>query len=307
VDDDPRTQVIRSYLYVPGHDEARIAKAFDSEADAVVIDLEDAVPLAAKETARRVVADVVAEPAHKPLFVRVNAVDSGMAEADLEVVSGPGITGVRLPKTEGPGDVEQVARRLALAAAPVAIVPLIESAIGVELAWQIASCSEHVAALAMGEADLRADLGVTDDAGLCYARSRCVTAARAAGRIAVQSVYPRLRDDDGLRSSTEQGRRMGFTGRSAIHPAQVVVINDVLTPTEGEVRAAAEVVAAYEHATNAGAGTVVTADGRFLDPAVVRSAQRVLALARAARGRPGTAAPSTAEPDPTARATPRRR
>ncbi|MCU4186748.1 CoA ester lyase [Acidiferrimicrobium sp. IK] len=276
--------MIRSYLYVPGYDERRIAKALDGEADAVVIDLEDAVAPDRKQEARRVTAEVVARPSDKPVFVRINSPSSGLAEDDVAAVTGPGLTGIRIPKTESAAQVRQVAAWLEGRPQLVAIVPLIESALGVERAWEIVAASGEVAAVAMGEADLRADLGVSVDEGLAYARSRCVNAARAAGRIAVQSVYPELRDTAGLRASTQRGRQLGFTGRSAIHPAQVTVINDSFVPSEEERARAEEVMAAYQSGLRDGSGTAVTSDGRFIDEAVVRSARIVLSLATRPHG-----------------------
>lgn len=269
--------MFRSYLYVPGVDEARIAKALEGDADAVVIDLEDAVAPERKADARRLTAEVVASPLAKPVFVRINSPGSGLAADDLAAVVGPGLVGVRVPKVESTEQIREVVRWLS-GRQPVMIVALIESALGVERAAEIAA-SEGVVALAMGEADLRADLGVTTDDGLLYARSRCVTAARAAGRLAVQSVFVDLRDTDGLAASTRWGRQMGFTGRSAIHPAQVAVINDVLTPTDDERRRAEEVVEAYERSRREGSGAAVTPDGWFVDEAVVRAARMVLGLA----------------------------
>lgn len=284
---DAEASLFRSYLYVPGLDERRIGKALEGEADAVVIDLEDAVAPGRKVEARRVAADVVARPAGKPVFVRINSLPSGLAEDDVAALAGPGLTGIRVPKVESAAQLQQVAGWLAGRPRPVLIVPLIESALGVERAWEIATAVAGVAAVAMGEADLRADLGVSVDEGLAYARSRCVNAARAAGRVAVQSVHPDLGDTDGLRASTERGRHLGFTGRSAIHPAQVTVINDVLTPTDDERRRAEELLAAYDSSLREGSGTAVTSDGRFVDAAVARSARAVLQLAALAA--PGTA------------------
>jgi len=269
--------LFRSYLYVPGIDERRIGKALDGEADAVVIDLEDAVAPDRKADARRVAAEVVATPLGKPVFVRINALGSGLADDDLAALEGPGLVGVRVPKVESVEQICEVRRQLA-GRRPVMIVALIESALGVERAAEIAA-HEGVIALAMGEADLRSDLGVTADEGLLYARSRCVTAARAARRLAVQSVFTDLRDADGLAASTQWGRQMGFTGRSAIHPAQVAVINDVLTPTDDERRQAEEVIETYQRGQQKGSGAEITPEGRFVDEAVVRAARTVLRLA----------------------------
>ncbi len=272
----------RSYLYVPGFEGRRIEKALESEADAVILDLEDAVPPDRKAEARQVTTAILRETLPKPVFVRINALASGLAESDIAALIGPGLTGVRLPKAESAADIRQVAWWLARATSheQAALVPLVESALGVERAWELAAASPAVTALAMGEADLRADLGVTADDGLTYARSRCVNAARAAGIVAIQSVFPDIKDIDGLRASTERGRALGFLGRSAIHPSQVPAINEAMTPSDDECRRAEEVLAAYEETRRAGLGATVTAGGRFVDAAVVRGARVTLALAR---------------------------
>lgn len=276
--------IFRSYLYVPGTDPRLVDKALDSAADAVVIDLEDGVAATDKARARQVAAEAIAGRPGRAVFVRVNATSTDLAVEDIEAVAGTGVHGVRVPKVGGPDQIRTVAAWLEGAGAPAGtgIVPLIESALGVERCWEIASASTRIAGLAVGEADLRADLGVTSEEALLYARSRCVTAARAAGHVCVQSVYTNVRDLPGLRASTEQGRAMGFVGRSAIHPAQVEVIHEALAPSEEEVSAAQELLGAYR----SDGAVAVAADGRFVDEAVLRSARLVLDLAE--RARPGS-------------------
>jgi len=156
---------------------------------------------------------------------------------------------------------------------------LIESALGVERAFDLARAHARVAGIGLGEADLAADLGVHAEGGLAYARSRIVVAARAAGLPPpVQSVYTNVRDLDGLRRSSEAGRDLGFFGRSAVHPAQIPVINGVYTPSEAEMAEARTLVAQLEAAAETATGAFVLADGRFVDRAVVESARRTLAL-----------------------------
>ena len=275
----------RSYLYAPGSDRRLMEKALASAADAVVLDLEDAVAPSRKAEARAAVAELLRARSGKPVLVRINAEASGLAEDDLAAIAGPWLAGVRLPKVESPDWVRAVAAQLDRHGCATRIHPLIESALGLERAYEIARAHARVATLGLGEADLGADLGISDPAGLRYARSRVVAAARAAGLPApVQSVYPHLRDLDGLRRSTEEGRAMGFFGRSVIHPAQLPVVNAVFTPDEEEVRRARELVAALEAAEADGTGALALPDGRFVDRAVVASARRTLALARAAHG-----------------------
>jgi len=272
---------VRSYLYVPGNDARRIEKAFASEADAVILDLEDAIAPSRKEEARKTVADMLRSKQEKPVFVRINAPGSTLAEEDIEAVVGLSLSGLRLPKAESPESVRRVAERLENLGCEAGIQCLIESALGLELAFEIARAHEKVVGMSLGEADLAADLGVRGDAGLLYARSRVVAATRGAGLPSpVQSVYTNVRDKDGLRRSTEEGKNMGFVGRSAIHPAQIEVINEVFTPTEEEVAEAKELLSRLEESADTGTGAFALEDGRFVDEAVVGSARLTLALAR---------------------------
>jgi len=272
---------VRSYLYVPGDDGRRIEKALATEADAVVLDLEDAVAPNRKEKARETVARVLESEPNKPVFVRVNAVGSELSAADIDAVARCHLTGLRLPKTESAESVRLVAETLEEQGNRARIQCLIESALGLERAFEIATSHERVAGISLGEADLAADLGVGDEAGLLYARSRIVSAARAAGLPhPVQSVYANVQDLDGLRRSTEVGKRLGFVGRSTIHPSQVPVVNEVFTPTEEETSEARELLDQLEGEAASGTGAFVLEDGRFVDRATVASARLTLALAR---------------------------
>jgi len=271
---------VRSYLYVPGYDERRIEKALASEADAVVLDLEDAVAPNRKEEARETVSRVLESEPEKPVLVRVNAVGTEPSAADIDAVIGRHLAGLRLPKIEYVESVRLVAETLGELRSEAVIQCLIESALGLERAFEIANSHERVAGISLGEADLAADLGVSDEAGLLYARSRIVSAARAAGLPhPVQSVYTNVRDLEGVRRSTEEGKRLGFVGRSTIHPSQVPVVNEVFTPTEEEVRQAQELIDRLAGEAISGTGVFVLGDGRFVDRAVVESARLTLDLA----------------------------
>lgn len=272
---------IRSYLYVPGYDKRRIEKALASEADAVVLDLEDAVAPNRKEEARQTVARVLEAEPEKPVFVRVNPVGTELAAEDIDAVLGGHLAGLRLPKIEYVESVRLVAETLKELRSEAVIQCLIESSLGLERAFEIATSHERVAGISLGEADLAADLGVTDEAGLLYARSRIVSAARAAGLPhPVQSVYASVRDLEGLRRSTEEGKRLGFVGRSTIHPSQVPVVNEVFTPTDSEVAEAQELLDRLEGEAASGTGAFLLEGGRFVDRAVVESARLTLDLAR---------------------------
>lgn len=275
---------IRSYLYVAGSDPRRIEKALASEADAVVIDLEDAVAPNRKDEARRIAAGVLERENTRPIFVRVNAPGSTLHERDVEAVASPNLYGLRLPKIESAEDVCSVAQRMEEMGCGAAIQCLIESALGLEMAFEIARSHPRISNLGPGESDLAADLGVGSDEGLLYARSRIVSASRAAGLPApMQSVYTNVRDFDGLRRTTAEGKRLGFFGRSAIHPGQLPIINEIFTPTEEEMAEAEDLLGRLESAGASGTGAFALEDGRFVDEAVVRAARSTLALARYAR------------------------
>ncbi len=259
--------ILRTGLYVPGDRPDRFAAAEASGADLVVFDLEDAVAPPRKAEARDAVTAWLRERADDgPVRqVRVNAAD----DDDLRAVASlPAGVGIRLPKTEGPADLDRV-----LALAPGrSVTVLLETARGVVDAVRIA---EHpaVAALALGDSDLRSELG-GGDAVLDHARLVALFAARAAGLPApMASVYPAIRDADGLASDTRRLAALGLWGRMAVHPAQLPVIAEVFAPTAEEVAWAQEVLSALA----SGAGVATLTSGEMIDPAMRGRAQRILA------------------------------
>ncbi|GHH94820.1 HpcH/HpaI aldolase/citrate lyase family protein [Streptomyces capillispiralis] len=273
------TFVPLTWLYVPGDRPAVVAKALASGADVVVIDLEDAVAPDRKAYAREAAAELLRDPQPVPVHVRVNALSGPWARADLAaVVPAPGLSGLRLPKVCSPSDVVRVARRTASAhGGALPLYALLETALGIERAHAVATAHPSLRGIALGEADLRADLGVRDDAGLDWCRSRVVVAARAAGLAPpAQSVHPDTRDLDGLAASCRHGRALGFLGRAAIHPRQLPVIERAYRPTEEEVEQAETVL----KAAAAQQGAQALPDGTFVDAAVVTAAHRTLRLAR---------------------------
>ena len=263
-------------LYVPADRPDRLAKALASAADVVLVDLEDAVAPSHKDEARGHAVAALRDVGERPVQVRINHASTPWHDADLAALAAlPVAVGARVPKVESPEQVRAVAEVLPGRALHL----LVESALGVERAFNIATASPQVASVGLGEADLRSDLRV-DDAGLAWARGRVVVAARAAGLPSpVMSAYPNVRDLDGLAESCRTGRELGFCGRTAIHPAQLDVIRHAFLPTQDEVAAAAHVVARVEGAAEAGVGALALADGTFLDVAMVERARAVLALA----------------------------
>jgi citrate lyase subunit beta/citryl-CoA lyase len=268
-----------TWLYVPGDRPAVVANALVSGADVVLIDLEDAVAPDRKEYARAATAELLSGPPPVPVHVRVNALDGPLAETDLKTLAPlPGLSGLRLPKVTSARDIVRVAEGAAPAeGGAIPLYALLETALGIEHAFAIAAAHPAVRGIALGETDLRADLGVREDAGLDWARGRVVVAARAAGLAPpAQSVHPDVQDLTGLAASCARGRALGFLGRAAIHPRQLPVIERAYLPTPQEIESAEAVV----KAAAAEPGAQALPDGRFVDAAVVAGAHRTLALAR---------------------------
>ena len=290
--------VPRSWLYVPGHRPDRVAKALAAGADAVVVDLEDAVPADRKDAARDATVALLDERDDQgtvddgapQVWVRINPPGTEAGRRDVAALAGRRLDGLRVPRAEDPDRVREVAERTG---APLQL--LLESARGLWRARELAQAHELVAGLGLGEADLAADLLVDRDEGLTWARGAVVVAARAAGLPSpVQSVFTDVGDLDGLRSSSERGRATGFFGRSVVHPRQIDVVHDVFTPSADEIAVAEGIVATASEAAVRGEVAALGADGRFVDPAVVARAHIVLDRARPA-ARPVSPAPGPEE------------
>ena len=264
----------RSYLFAPGHNAKLLDRVFTAGADALMLDLEDAVPPEHKDDARRMVAAALADPpAPARAWVRVNAARTDRCAADLDAV-GEHAYGVRIPKVESPDDVAWVAAR----ASGKPVICAIESARGVLAAQEIAA-APGVRHLAMGGVDLARDLHATGgNLQTLYVRSHLVVCSRAAGiEPPIDSVFPRLHDDVELRAQAEFARSLGFFGKSAIHPRQLPVLHEVFTPSEQDLAWAQAVLAAFDAA---GGAALRLPDGEFVDLPVAQRARRVLELAR---------------------------
>jgi citrate lyase subunit beta/citryl-CoA lyase len=264
-------------LYVPANRPDRFAKAVAAGPDVVVFDLEDAVPVDDKADARGWAVAWIAANADGPVEIRVNAPGTPWIEDDLAAVSAVPSLRIRLPKVESAADVHAVLERVPSAK----ITALIESPLGLERAFEIATADPRLVAIALGEADLSSALGVDGSAGLAWARGRLVSASRAAGLGApMMSVYPRVNDDDGLRQTSLEGRALGFVGRTAIHPRQLATIVECFTPTAVQVSEAEALLAAVEKAGVSDGGVIVLPDGRMVDPAMVGRAREISTLMR---------------------------
>ncbi|WP_216892579.1 HpcH/HpaI aldolase/citrate lyase family protein [Nocardia alni] len=283
---------LRSFLFVPGDSERKIAKIADSPADAVILDLEDAVSAGRKPLARQLVAEFVAAAAGGPqLWVRMNPLDTEHALADLAAVVASGPAGIMIPKIDGPADVLRVHNYLEVLEAAHGLEPggIRVLPVATETPRAPFRLGEFADAgirrlygLTWGAEDLSAALGASTNLGPTgewattyqMVRSLTLMAARAADVEAVETLYVDIRDDDGLGESSRRARAEGFSGRIAIHPGQVDTINAAFTPSADEVDFARRVVEAF----SADVGTVAL-DGKMLDLPHLKQAERVLALA----------------------------
>jgi citrate lyase subunit beta/citryl-CoA lyase len=256
----------RSYLFAPGHNPKLLQKVFGAGADAVMLDLEDAVPPDDKATARSMVREVLADHV---AWVRVNPARSPECAADLDAVADRA-AGIRIPKVESVEDVLWVAAR----APGTPLICAIETARGVLAAQQLASVA-GVRHLSMGGVDLQRDLNAGNgNLHTLYVRSHLVLASRAAGLDPpIDSVYPHIDDDAGLHDQAQFARSLGFFGKSAIHPRQLPILHEVFTPSSHEVEWAQEVVAAFEDARGE---TLRLPSGEFVDLPVAERARRLL-------------------------------
>ena len=289
-------EIMRSLLFVPGNRRDMQEKAVSFTADVLVPDMEDSVPMAEKSAARNVISDmlpVLAQAGHK-LVVRVNALDTGWLEEDLAAAVSPHTYGVNVGKVENAWDVQEVDKIIAgieakagLDRGHIRLVLFLESALAMVNAYSICAASPRVVAVAFGAEDYTVDMEVkrTPEGDEVYMpRAMVAIAAKAAGVVPLDIVYANFRDEEGLRRDIDVGKRLGYKGKFAIHPAQVQPINEQFSPLPEDVEYARKVVAAFEEAEAQGRGAT-SIDGVMIDVPVVKRAQGVLALAEASAAR----------------------
>jgi citrate lyase subunit beta / citryl-CoA lyase len=297
----PMTSQLRSWMFVPGDRQRMIDKALALPVDAIILDLEDGVAPSAKDTARGQIASALdgvartiaagGETPHPTRFVRINAIGHERMAADVASVVRPGIDGLVLPKVEDPSQIAIVEgaaadreRATGLDEGSVRLLVAIESPRGLLNALPIAQASPRIVGLMFGGEDFSREIGLPfrregEALDLMWARSSLVVAAAAAGVQSVDGVWVNLDDPAGLQRHAAQSRRLGFTGCSLIHPAQIAAVNDAFTPGPDEVDYCRRVVAAFEDARERGEGAVAFG-GQLLDVPIVDRARRTLALAR---------------------------
>lgn len=277
----------RSYLYAPGDRPDVMAKALASAADAVVLDLEDAVAPASRPAARGHVGDTVAgRVGHggPEVHVRVNRGAGGYDTSDLEAVTRSGLDAVRLPKAEEPDEVAHVDALLTeleaargLASGSVALYPTVESARGLVRVAALVAASPRVVRVAFGASDYLADVHA-DDLAADHARHELVVASRAAGvGPPIDSVHTDLADVDGLAAAAAHARRLGMHGKTVVHPRQLEPVHAAFTPTPEELDHARRLLEAWD-AASARDQHAIEVDGQFLDPAVVARLRGLLRL-----------------------------
>ena len=298
---DQKTELMRSWMFVPGNRQRMIEKSLGVAVDAIMMDIEDGVAPAEKDSARQqiaacldqVAARIKAEPNLRTpaRYVRINAVGHERSRDDLAAVVRAGLQGLVLPKVETPEQVKSVADLLdrrepevGLARGSVRLLCALESPRGLFNAYAIATASPRVIGLLFGAEDFSRELSLPlrregEARDLIYARSSLVTAAACAHVQSVDGVWPDLQDTEGLKVFSLQSRRLGFSGMSLIHPAQIEVVNGAFTPTADEIDYAKRVLKAFDEARERGEGAVAFG-GQLLDLPIVDRARQTLELAQ---------------------------
>lgn len=292
-------RLLRSMLFTPGNRPRMVEKAGTVGADAVILDLEDSVPIEEKEATRpavRKAIDSIHNETGTTVFVRVNPLGSktaysrDLAAGDLEAVVSANLAGVILPKTESADEVRTVdmiisgmEQACGLAHGQVELIPMVETARGILAAYEIAQAAPgRVRRLSTGAADLTVDLGIAwtrDEQELFYARSHLVMVSRAAGlEPPIDAVWADIQDVEGLINSTRLGKQLGFGGKTCIHPQQVPIINEIYSPSPEEVARARAIVAAFTEAEREGKASIKY-EGRMLDYPELERARKTVARA----------------------------
>src|SRR5471032_2527657 len=293
--------VLRTFLFAPGNHPRRVEKALALDADAVILDLEDAVAVAEKVATRKTVVEALSKPRTCKGYVRVNAIGTQWCLGDVTEVVRPGVDGIVLPKVESAADLRTIdwlitnlERERGFPLGGIDLLPIIETAAGFSRLDRIFGARSlkdyggpwRVKRMTFGAADFTNDVGMTWTAGeeeLTTLRVNLVVASRAAGiEPPIDTVWVDLKDTAGLRASVERSRRLGFQGRMCIHPDQVAVVNEIFTPSPEEAARAQKIVDAFKAAEASGVAAIQV-DGAFVDYPVFHRAERVLATLAAMR------------------------
>jgi citrate lyase subunit beta/citryl-CoA lyase len=278
----------RTMLYLPGNNPNMLVRGHLFGSDGIIMDLEDAVAMSEKDAARTMVSKFLrrGDFGNTEVTVRINGADTEYWKKDLEaVVPHKRLDGIRLPKADSPQIIKDVDEELSrledkygIEQGHIKLFCILETAYGIWHAYDVATASKRVAAILPGGEDLVADLKTSrtpEGTELEWSRRMIVIAARAAGVDAIDLMFPRVTDDEGLKKDAQFSKDLGFDGKSVIHPNQIPIIHKIFTPTEKEIEKAQRIIAAAEDAKARGLGTV-SVDGRMVDIPVVKRAHYIL-------------------------------
>ncbi len=277
----------RSVLYMPGANERALEKAKGIPADALILDLEDAVAPDAKPEARARVCAAAASGDYgaKEIAIRINGIGTQWHDDDIAAAAAAGPDAIVVPKVNSAEEVAQLVASFEAAGAPARtkLWAMLETPVAILNAESIATASDRLTVLVMGTNDLAKELyaeHVPGRAPLHFGLQKCLMAARLAGKVILDGVYNDIKDDEGFRAEALQGKQFGFDGKTLIHPSQVEPCNEVFAPSEDEIEHSRKVIAAFDEAQAEGRG-VVTVDGRMIENLHVDNARRILAVADA--------------------------
>jgi citrate lyase subunit beta/citryl-CoA lyase len=284
--------MFRSLIFVPGNSTRFVEKAKTLQADIICFDLEDSVPANEKAAARKIVAGALAsrQEYSRPVYVRTNSPDSGLVAADLKAAARKGIDGIVVPKVNDAAEVMKIKRQVAALerrnrTGRIALMPSIETARGVVNAYHIASADDRVNALVFGVFDflydMRLDYDENDQTGYAYARAKIPIDARAAGVNAIDAIWQKIDDAEGLVRDATLAKRLGYSGKSIIHPSQIEPVHGVFLPSRNEIEWAKKVVSALGEAMEKGSGRgAVRLEGRMIDAVHYKQAKAILESAQ---------------------------
>lgn len=284
-------RLMRSFLFVPGNNRRFIEKARTLNADIICLDLEDSVPDSDKGAGRTLIAEVLKsnEQFAGEVYVRINPFKSGIAKDDVLAIVHQNISGIVIPKVNNAEEVHEISNWISdveekrgIEKGAIEMMPSIESAEGVVKAYEIAAANPRVSALVFGVFDFLFDMGleyVENGAEYEYARAKVPVDARGAGVYAIDSIWQKLDDRDGLIRDATNGMKLGYSGKSIIHPSQIEAVHEIFTPSKVEVEWARKVVAALDQAQNEQKGAV-RLEGKMIDAVHYRRAKAVLEASR---------------------------
>jgi citrate lyase subunit beta / citryl-CoA lyase len=282
--------MFRSLIFVPGNNTRFVEKAKTLSADIVCFDLEDSVPPNEKDAARKVIAGALSNRHEyiRPVYVRTNSPESGLVSADLKAVMRKGIDGIVVPKVNDVHEIMKIRKELVTLekerrTGRIVLIPSIETAKGVVNAYTIASSDDHVNAIIFGVFDflhdMKLDYDENDPAGFGYARTKLPVDARAAGIHAIDAIWQKVDDIGGLLRDAEAAKRLGYSGKSIIHPSQIEPVHSVFLPSKSEVEWAKKVVKALGEAMEKGDGRgAVRLEGKMIDAVHYKQAKFLLDL-----------------------------